>query len=314
MPKRSRSASTRRANRCQRWSTAAHHKDVPSHGGGCSDDDGDASGQRGIGGEFSRSWLSRRDPGYHTPVCKIRARRTRMTIDYDDPSSTPSSAAGDKSKPVQVAERAGAEASNVASTTVEGVREVADEVKSQAGAVAGEARQQIEQLMGQARGEFREQAQQRNDQAADQLRSLSGQLVALAEGRPQDAGPLASYAREAEDQVRRLASRLEQGGAQGVVDDVSRFARRRPGTVPRRRDGRRIRSRSGGTTQRPPDESSSDRRERVGERESVEPPMTRRRRQRSDDGCRDDPAAARRRSSDLDLVHRRPGDRRAADR
>ena len=27
----------------------------------------------------------------------------------------------------------------------------------------------------------------------------------------------------------RLASRMEQGGAQGVVDDVTRFARRRPG-------------------------------------------------------------------------------------
>ena len=32
-----------------------------------------------------------------------------------------------------------------------------------------------------------------------------------------------------QSQLRRLASRMEQGGAQGVVEDVTRFARRRPG-------------------------------------------------------------------------------------
>ena len=58
---------------------------------------------------------------------------------------------------------------------------------------------------------------------------MSQQLVALADGRPESAGPLAGYLYDAEDQVRRLASRLEQGGPQGVIDDVTRFARRRPG-------------------------------------------------------------------------------------
>ena len=58
---------------------------------------------------------------------------------------------------------------------------------------------------------------------------MSDQLQALTEGRPGDAGPLAGYVTDARQQVASFASRLEDRGIEGVVDDVARFARRRPG-------------------------------------------------------------------------------------
>ena len=153
-----------------------------------------------------------------------------MTVQHETAVPANGSAESEQqSKPAQLADLASTEASNVASTAAEGVREVADEVRTQAKAVAGEARQQLDGLITQARDEVSGQAQQRSDQAATQLRTLSQQLVALADGRPESAGPLAGYLYDAEDQVRRVASRLEQGGPQGVIDDVTRFARRRPG-------------------------------------------------------------------------------------
>jgi hypothetical protein len=151
-----------------------------------------------------------------------------MTLEHGT-TAPPVGAPTEQSRPGQVVDRAGEEASNVAQTATEGVREVADEVRTQAKAVAGEARQQFEDLVDQARDEFRQQAQQRNDQAAEQLRTLSEQIAALAEGRPEDAGPLAGYLAEAQDRVGRLAMRLDERGPQGVMQDVTDFARRRPG-------------------------------------------------------------------------------------
>jgi hypothetical protein len=150
-----------------------------------------------------------------------------MTVEHG--ITAPQADAGDESRPAQVVGRAGDEAVNVAETATEGIREVADEVKAQAHAVAGQAKRQLDDFVGQARDEVRQQAQQRNEQAASQLRTWSEQLTALAQGRTESAGPLIGYLDDAQDRIRRLASRLEQRGPQGVIDDVSNFARRRPG-------------------------------------------------------------------------------------
>jgi hypothetical protein len=152
-----------------------------------------------------------------------------MTMNYETAAPQNGPASPDQSTPTQLADRAGEEAVNVAETATEGISDVADEVRTQAKAVAGQARQQIDGFVDQARDEIRQQAEQRNDQAAGQLRTLSERITALAEGRPEGAGPLVGLLHDAEDQVRRLAGRLEQRGPQGVMDDVSTFARRRPG-------------------------------------------------------------------------------------
>jgi hypothetical protein len=153
-----------------------------------------------------------------------------MTVQDNSPGAPPGSASGaEQSTTGRVAETAKSEASNVASTAAGAAREVADEASGQAKAVAGEAKQQLDRLMSDARYELRQQAEQRNSQAAGQLRSLSEQVSALIQGRPEAASQLVGYASDVQYQLRRLAARMEQGGPQGVLDDVSRFARRRPG-------------------------------------------------------------------------------------
>ena len=151
-----------------------------------------------------------------------------MTVQHDQNGLT-GSTSDEQSTAARVADTAKSEASNVASTAAGGAREVAGEAGAQAKAVAGEAKQQFDRLLDQGRQELRQQADQRNSQAVGQLRTLSEQLGALLHGRPEAAGPLASYASDAQYQLRRLAARMEQGGPQGFVDDVTRFARRRPG-------------------------------------------------------------------------------------
>jgi ElaB/YqjD/DUF883 family membrane-anchored ribosome-binding protein len=152
-----------------------------------------------------------------------------MTVEHDTgaaPVGVPSDA---QSQSGRVTDVASTEASNVASTAAGGAREVADEAGAQARAVASEAKQQLDRLITQGRNEVREQAEQRSSQAVSQLHSLSEQFGALAQGRPDSAGPLVGYLNDAQNRLRSLASRLEQRGPQGVVEDATNFARRRPG-------------------------------------------------------------------------------------
>jgi uncharacterized phage infection (PIP) family protein YhgE len=122
-----------------------------------------------------------------------------------------------------------AEVATVATTAAEGAKQVAGEATAQTKAVISQAKQQVDGLVTQTREEVRQQAEERSAQAADGLRRLSEQVAALAEGQPDNAGSLPRYLEEVQEHVLGLASRLEHGGPQGIVDDVSRFARRRPG-------------------------------------------------------------------------------------
>ena len=150
-----------------------------------------------------------------------------MSID-GDPGSVPiDSGPDDRSKPAQVADRATSAAGDVASTATTGAKDVAGEAATQAKVVAGEAKRQVGNVVDQTRHELAQQAEQRTRQAAGGLRTLADQVAALAEGRPGDAGPLAGYLDDARVRVSTIADRLERA-AQGLLDDVTDFARRRP--------------------------------------------------------------------------------------
>jgi hypothetical protein len=111
--------------------------------------------------------------------------------------------------------------------------EVAQDVtataREDAGSVADQARTEARRLAEQAKQEVQRTAEQRGQQAAAKLRTYSDQLSALAEGRTAEAGPLIGYAQRARDELQTWADKMEQRGPQGVVSDVSNFARRRPG-------------------------------------------------------------------------------------
>jgi ElaB/YqjD/DUF883 family membrane-anchored ribosome-binding protein len=146
-----------------------------------------------------------------------------------DPGSIPvGSEPDDRSKAARVADRVTSAATDVASTATSGVQDVAAEAATQAKVVAGEAKRQFGNVVDQTRHELSQQADERTRQVAGGLRTLSDQVSALADGRPDDAGPLAGYLDDARARVTTIADRLEQGGPQGLLDDVTDFARRRP--------------------------------------------------------------------------------------
>jgi hypothetical protein len=134
----------------------------------------------------------------------------------------------DASKPAQVADAASSGAAETAAAARDGAKDVAGEAMTQAKAVAGEARQQVSTLVDQTKGELSKQAEDRTKRAAGGLRVLAGQVDALANGRPDESGPLAGLLSEAHGRMSTFAERLESGGPRQLAGDVADFARRRP--------------------------------------------------------------------------------------
>jgi hypothetical protein len=107
--------------------------------------------------------------------------------------------------------------------------DLAGSVKEHAGDVGHEVVEQGRRVVEDAKVQVRQQADTQTRQAVSALRQWSDRGRALAEGRADEAGPLADYAREMASKVSGVADRFEQRGFDGVLEDVKSFARRRPG-------------------------------------------------------------------------------------
>jgi hypothetical protein len=142
-----------------------------------------------------------------------------------DPGSSPSA----KEAAKETAATAVDQASGVASAAADTAKQVAGEAKNQTKAVVSQAKDQVSSLAQQTRSELLTQADTKGQQAVTGLRTLSDQISALSQGRPGEAGQLADLLGDAQMKVSSLASRIEQGGPQGVLDDITAFARRKPG-------------------------------------------------------------------------------------
>jgi hypothetical protein len=57
---------------------------------------------------------------------------------------------------------------------------------------------------------------------------MVGELQALLDGRPDEAGRTADFARQASSRLEGMADRADELGVRGVVEEVGDFARRRP--------------------------------------------------------------------------------------
>lgn len=159
-------------------------------------------------------------------------------------TTTPSSTNGGDAMSPLPAERSGAPVDNattsrtaalredtadVAGTVKQGVSDVAQEAGEQAREVAGKAKDQARDFVDQASSEVRTRANEQAERAAAGLEQLASRVQALVAGRPEDAGPLRDYAVEAGQRAQRAAEQLRARGADGVLDDMRSFARRRPG-------------------------------------------------------------------------------------
>jgi len=156
-----------------------------------------------------------------------------MTIENDRTGtfSGTDGGSGGRSSPMtgDTMEASKTEARNVAATAKEGGKDVVGEVTEKTAEVASTAKGEIQRLMDQASTEVRNVGRERGEQLAGRLDTLVQQMRALREGRVEEAGDLRSWMSQAEQRMQHYASTLRDRGPDGVLEDVRRFARRRPG-------------------------------------------------------------------------------------
>lgn len=116
-----------------------------------------------------------------------------------------------------------------AGRTGEQAQQVAGTAREQAGEVMHEAREQAGNVIGEARHQLRTQADEQTQRLGGALHDLGRQFQALADGRAEEAGAASDYADRLAGQVLEIAGRVDEMGFDGLVGELQRFARRRPG-------------------------------------------------------------------------------------
>lgn len=120
-------------------------------------------------------------------------------------------------------------ANELAGSAKEHTQGVVEDARLEASAVVSEAGAQARNLVDEARSTMRHEADDGTSRAAGALGDLGAQLRALADGDVERAGEARRYAGDLAERLSRAADRLSSRGFDGVVADVQRFARRRPG-------------------------------------------------------------------------------------
>ena len=122
------------------------------------------------------------------------------------------------------------EARGVAQDAADKGRQTAETAKQQAGEVASEVKSQAQMLLEQTRDQVTEQGNAQKQQAASTLRSFADELQGMISGQGvQQEGLATDLARQASERVRTAADMLENREPSELLDEVRRFARRRPG-------------------------------------------------------------------------------------
>jgi hypothetical protein len=129
----------------------------------------------------------------------------------------------------EVASTAVDEARDVGRTAQEAAQTVAQDVKEEVGQITGELRQQAHTLVDETRTQLREKADAQTTGFADRLGRLAEELQALASGHPDQAETARRYLDQAGSAIADVAGQLRSKDFEGLVLEVQRFGRRRPG-------------------------------------------------------------------------------------
>jgi gas vesicle protein len=127
------------------------------------------------------------------------------------------------------ADTAKGEGRQVAQEAKEGGQRVAGVAKEEAGKVASTVGDQVKTLFSQGRSELSDQAGTQQQRLAEGLMSLSAELDSMAQDSEQ-SGPATDLARQASQRSQDFAGWLEANEPGAALDEVKRFAQRRPGT------------------------------------------------------------------------------------
>jgi hypothetical protein len=148
------------------------------------------------------------------------ARTERSGEQYGQPVAS-------ESEGSSTVETAKSEAANVKDTAADAASGVAEVAKSEVSNVATEAKYQARNLVDQTRSELRGQANNQQSQLASRLNSWASELGSMA-SKSDDPGPMTDLAQDASRRVGEISHWLDNHEPADVLEEVRRFARRRP--------------------------------------------------------------------------------------
>lgn len=134
-----------------------------------------------------------------------------------------------KEQAAQVAGTAKQAGQQVAGTAADAGRQVAGTTKEQAQRVASDAISQARDLYGQATTELSSQASTQQDRLAQTIRTFGQDLQKMGRGEQVDSGLASEVVQNLSQRAHRVAEFFENREPREVVDEVRRFAARRPG-------------------------------------------------------------------------------------
>jgi hypothetical protein len=134
-----------------------------------------------------------------------------------------------QNRPPPTTQVAKQQASDVGRTTADAGRDVAATATEQAGHVAHEAKRQARDLLGEAREQAAQQARTGQQKAEETIRELASELREMAGGGDHH-GTASEFAVQAADRLHGVADWIGAREPGDMVEEVRRFARRRPGT------------------------------------------------------------------------------------
>ena len=146
----------------------------------------------------------------------------RTDVTYDQPGSFDS--AGGST--VEAAKGEAANVKDTAAGAASGVKEVA---RGEVAHVAEEAKYQTRSLVDQTRYELRGQVMNQQSSLASKLNGWASELGSMA-SKSDESGPMTDLAQEASRRVGEFSHWLDDHEPADLLDEVKRFARRRPGT------------------------------------------------------------------------------------
>lgn len=131
----------------------------------------------------------------------------------------------DKSGKVDAAKQ---EAVDLKDTATSQVKSVAETAKDEASTVVGEAKVQAKDLYAQTQKELKEQTATQQQRIAVGLRAAGDELGSMA-ANSDSGGMVGDLVKQASSRLSSAATWLEDRDPSSVLDEVKRFARRRPG-------------------------------------------------------------------------------------
>lgn len=138
-------------------------------------------------------------------------------------------ATGDGAGSGSTTEVAKDQAAQVKDTAVEAGKNVAATTKQEAANVVAEAQDQAKSMLHTVTSEVKEQAGTQQQRVAGSLHSLAKELGGMASS-SSESGPLTDLAHQASRKGGEIANWLEHREPSDVLEEVKRFARRRPVT------------------------------------------------------------------------------------